>query len=101
MNIIYKFILSDVGRVIWDNLNDYNDWTFSDHTIIHKKYKICLWTSNGPWFFDGYDPLFTECLVPKLGLIERHFLYSKYKKMRKSMKNSVNQKICEIIKNNP
>lgn len=78
---VYNFILSDVGKVIWDNLNDPEEWSIYEYRIEHKKTGINLWTGNGGFWFDGYY-LNHTIPTPSLGLIERHFLYRKAMKMR-------------------
>ncbi len=71
-NLIYKYILSEVGRVIWNNLSNPDDWIFTELTMHHIRTKTNLWIGHGGFWFNGYGGLY-----PHLGLLERHFLYNR------------------------
>ena len=87
-NFIYNYILSDIGRTIWDSFENHpEEWEQREHTILNHDKEVCLWTANGVWFFDGYPyrEYYNEerkysPRVIKFDYIERHFLYRKYKK---------------------
>lgn len=104
-DFIYNYILSDVGRCIWDSFENHpEEWEQEEYTVINHDKEITLWTSNGTWFFTGYryhrqftaEGLKGRKYPPKiiwLGYIERHFLYRKYKKMTKSKIAAENEKL--------
>lgn len=104
---IYKYILSDVGKVIWEALDTPDDWDFvrSEFTITHKETGICFWVSNGGFFFDGHENVIRQPTppVPEIGLIERHFLYhkanSKKKKAKSKKISKSNEAVISLLKN--
>lgn len=49
--------------------NNHNDWIIDTYKATNRKTGVVLWTSNGAWYFDGYNGTI------KFGLIERHFLW--------------------------
>ena len=103
MNIIEK-ILSPVGYEIWKMLDHPEDWRYGNfytedgkpYNIFHKHTHVCLWVCNGRWFLDGYyTTIYTlkengdidlsgekfETKVPHIGLLDRHILWRKVKKV--------------------
>lgn len=85
-NFIYNNILSDVGRAIWDSLENVDDWEFQEYKMVHLKTGISFWTSNGGFWFDGHDNYLLGAPNPpkvELGLLERHFLYNKAMRLEK------------------
>ena len=75
--IWYRLVYSPQGFALYLLLSDFRNWEYGSHTITHKS-GLTMWISNGSWFFDGYKTAGT----PKfLGIIERHLLYSRFKKM--------------------
>lgn len=96
-NLVYKYILSDVGKVLWDNLNDPEEWEFEDYTMLHIRSRVYLWTNNGGFFFDGYKSWRPESLAPSLGLLERHFIYRKAMRLRDQCKTIGNGKIIDVL----
>ena len=86
MNLIYKYFYSDVARALSDALDHPEDWDFrKEFTIKHKPSDIVMWIGNGSFFFDGYAELFGDGVIPHIGLIERHFLYRKYKRVSRKL----------------
>lgn len=105
-NFIYNYILSDIGRVLWDSFENHpEEWECSDSgaTIENHSKEIALWIGNGASFFDGWRyflPTYDhERKYPsqkiELGLIERHFLYYKFYPI---IKTSTKDNIIERFK---
>lgn len=95
-NLIYKYVLSDVGRVIWDSFdNDIENWQFLEYKMIHST-GVCIWTGNEGFFFNGYIP--SKNPQPELGLIERHFLYKKAMRLKNKKGESNNNKVIELLR---
>ena len=68
--------MSKTGKALWKLLDDVDQWKVSRHTILHKNTGYEFWIANGGFFFQGYDG------TPKtIGLIERHFLCWKARRM--------------------
>lgn len=98
-------ILSPVCYEIWKMLDRPEEWIWNRHslssegkpyTIVHPETRIALWVCSGRWFLDGYrDGVFSydekgyvkeflfNTRVPDIGLIDRHFLWHKVKKVTK------------------
>lgn len=96
-------ILSPVAFEIWKMLDRLEEWIWNRHslssggkpyTIVHPETRIALWVCSGRWFLDGYnDSVFSydekgmvkellfKTRVPDIGLIDRHFLWHKVKKV--------------------
>lgn len=99
-NLIYKYILSEVGRVIWNNLSNPDDWIFTQYTMRHIRTETKLWIANGGFWFNGhYDIYDTTSLYPHLGLLERHFLYHRAMNLQKSNQEKNNIIIIEKFMN--
>jgi hypothetical protein len=70
--------MSAAGRAISKALDIPGDWEVGKYTIKHLPTRQFFWIANGAFFFDGYDGQDT----PKcLGLVERHWLYRKARKL--------------------
>ena len=71
--------MSAAGKALSRALDMPNDWTAGYWSIEHRPSGLSFWTRNGSFFFDGNDIKDTpQCL----GLIERHWLYFKARKIR-------------------
>ena len=71
--------MSAAGKALSLALDTPDDWTAGHYEIKHRPSGLAFWTRNGPFFFDGSDIEGTpECI----GLIERHWLYFKARKIR-------------------
>lgn len=95
-------ILSPISFEIWKMLDTPEDWMYDGslnsrlrpYTIFHPETRISLWISNGGWFLDGHEEsvfeynerglacrtLFRTRKV-HIGLIDRHILWHKVKKV--------------------
>lgn len=72
---IMKWVLSDAGYALWKALDRPEDWVRDGpYTWIYKK-RVEMWTANGGWFYSVYEH------DGSLGLIERHILWQKHKRM--------------------
>jgi len=97
-----KFFYSDAGKVLSDSLDNAEHWYLSNtqYTVRHIPSNLVFWVGNGGWFFDGYQNYYVkDTPILKLGLVERHFLYRKYKKMIKNIKKEMNKTAVEIMYN--
>lgn len=83
-----KWILGAGSYYLWMALDDTEGWDCDTYTATFRK-SLHMWVANGPCFFDGYasdgTPKFT-------GLLERHLLWWKYKRMTQ------NQMACRFAK---
>lgn len=71
--------MSAAGKALSRALENPGDWTAGHYEIKHRPSGLAFWVANGPFFFDGSEIEGTpECL----GLIERHWLYFKARKVR-------------------
>jgi hypothetical protein len=72
-----RWFLSIGAKYLWDALDEPENWAVGEHEAEYRK-RLTMWVANGAFFFDGRPisgtPRFT-------GLIERHILYWKYKRM--------------------
>jgi hypothetical protein len=68
--------MSIVGKALSVAMELPENWELSTYTATHKPSGTCLWVANGWTFFDIYG---VECRC--LGLIERFFMFRKYKLM--------------------
>jgi len=85
-------------------LDNPEDWRYGNfytdngkpYNIAHKETHVCLWIANESWFLDGYyTTIYTlkengnidfngekfETKVPHIGLLDRHILWRKVKKV--------------------
>lgn len=69
--------MSAAGRALWAALDRHEDWSVGAHTATHVPSGTVFWHVNGALFFDGY-----ESWKGALGLIERHWLFRKFRRMR-------------------
>lgn len=69
--------MSAAGRALSEALDRPEDWEIDRHTATHIPSKTVWWHANGSWFFDGY-----EQHSGALGLVERHALYRKFRRMQ-------------------
>lgn len=97
-----KFFYSDEGKTLSDSLDCVEHWDLSNtqHTVRHIPSNLVFWVGNGAWFFDGYENYYNKnAPILELGLVERHFLYRKYKKMIKKTKKERNKNAVEMMRN--
>lgn len=74
-----KFLLSPIGKRLWVALNSPDDWEIGEYTIKHTPTGTVWWVGGGGFSFDGKINAGTpDCL----GLIERHILYRRVKKLK-------------------
>ena len=89
--------LSPVAKELWIMLDHPEEWMFdhenNPYTISHKDTHVCLWISNGRFFLDGYNTTIygkdekgytTRLFQTKkvcIGVLDRHILWSKVKKV--------------------
>lgn len=71
--------MSAAGRALSKALENTEDWTgYSEYHITHVPSGQVFWVGNGAWFFDGYKP---RSIEHSIGLLERHWLYFKARKI--------------------
>lgn len=54
-------------------------WEIGPHTAQHIPSGVIIWVSSGPFFFDGYGKY-----SGILNLVERHFLWRKFRNMQRT-----------------
>lgn len=76
MNKILDILLSPAGKALWLALDDTHNWKRDKHFTITYKEKFTFWIANGGSFLEGH---YNNRI--KFGIIERHILYYKIKKL--------------------
>lgn len=73
--------MSAAGRALSKALDILEDWTFNGgYAIKHMPSGQEFWVANGAWFFDAWDEI-KGGKKQLIGLIERHRLYFKARKI--------------------
>lgn len=87
--MIKKILLSDIGKLLYESLDNFADWNFvhSKYTIEHKPTGMKLWIDSGWIMFDNYDrghEVLTVC--------DRYIVWNKYRKIKQQY---INKKLGE------
>lgn len=69
--------MKKIAKLLSAELDHIDRWTVDHHTLTHVPTNTHWWIANGRFFFDGY-----RSMEGAIGLIERHFLWGKAKRVR-------------------
>lgn len=80
--------MSAAGRALSKALDTPGDWAIRlDLILSHKPSGVEFWIGTGPFFFDGYVK-YQLGGAGSIGLIERHWLYFKARKIVKANRHN-------------
>ena len=93
-----EFILSAAGKSVYKALDNHDEWEFDTgkYQIKHNPTGVVLWIANGAWFFDvrvkKKSPFDDDVRI--LGIIERHIIWRKVKKLMDLKRIDMNQLVA-------
>ena len=88
--------MSAAGRALSKALESPDDWDVpTEYRIVHRPTEMSFWTANGSFWFNGSEIHGTPSCI---GLIERHWLYFKARKVRAKLKPPVKDHGAEVVR---
>ena len=75
MGWVARKFFSPGAYAVWCAFESPENWTKDSYTLKHTPSGVQFWMGNGSFFFDTINP------SGGIGLLERHFLWLKYKRM--------------------